>query len=440
MDNWAVLLSIFFGLLMLLLFLRVPVAYALLTINFGAAAYLFGIEAGLRQLVLSLQASLTNFSLLPILLFVIMGEVLFRSGVVDRTLGILDQALRRLPARLAILSTIFSGFLGLLSGSTLANTAMLGRTLLPTMVKQGYSLRLGMGSIIAGGGLAMIIPPSALAVVWGATAGVPIGPLLIAGILPGALMMVHYGVISTVWARAFAGAPRQEEQPVRVPLPVLAGDILKYMLPLTSIIVVILGTMFSGLGTPTEAAALGAVASFVLVAGYRKLNLTLVKEALEGTLRVTTMIFFILGASTLYSQVMSFSGATSGLVNSFLKLADSPMITMAIMLVIVLIMGCFLDQIAIMLVTLPFFMPVVDALHWDPIWFGILMLIAIQIGLMTPPFGLGLFVMKGVAPEGTRLSDCYIAAFPYVLGDCLAITIIIIFPGIATWLPGLMSS
>jgi tripartite ATP-independent transporter DctM subunit len=435
--EWWVILVLFFSSLLILLLFRVPVAFALLAINAIAAVHFFGLEGGLRQLVLSTESSLKKFTLVPVPLFILMGEVLFRSGVATRAVEAINRLLGVVPGRLGVLTTVTGTTFAVLSGSTLANTAVLGSTLLPEMLKRGYSRALSMGSILASGGLAMIIPPSALAVVWGATAGVPIGPLLIAGILPGLIMAGSYLGIILGWSTLFRGAP-ETETVERIPwtqkLRILAVDVL----PLGIIVFLVLGLIFLGVATATESAALGAVGSVGLVAAYRRLNRKVLLEALVGTAHITGMIFFIFVGSAIYSQVMSFSGATSGVVGWLIGVSENPLVVLILMQIGIVLLGFFLEQISIMLVTLPFFMPVVAQMGWDPLWFGIIMLINLQIALTTPPLGLSLFVMKGVAPRGTTLTQVYTAAIPFVLSDVVAIGLLIAFPVVVTWLPGLM--
>lgn len=436
--EWWVTLAFFLISLLALLALRVPVAFALLAVNVVGAVVVFGFEGGVNQLVLSTQSSLAKFTLLPVPLFILMGELFFRSGAATRAIAALDLLLGRVPGRLGVLTTGSGTVFAVLSGSTLANTALLGKTLMPEMERRGYARPLAMGSIMAAGGLAMIIPPSSLTVIWGATAGVPVGPLLIAGILPGLIMALAYLVIIMVWSVFFRGAPRTDVVP-----DVTAGQRVRAfvvdLLPLSGIIFLVTGMIFFGLATPIESAALGAVGALVLAAFYGKLTWGVLLRALVGTAHVSGMLLFILVGSAVYSQVMSFAGATSGVVNWFLGLSESPLVIMLMIMLVVLLLGLFLEQISIMLVTLPFFMPVVHDLGWNPIWFGIVMLINLQIALTTPPLGLGLFVMKGVAPAGTKLTQIYRAAVPFVISDIVVIALLIAFPAIVLWLPNFMA-
>lgn len=436
MEWWAFML-LFLAALFVLLMLRVPVAIGLLAVGMAAAVWQFGgFDRGMDQVARSAYSSVASFTLAPIPLFILMGEVLFQGGVAKDAINVLNRQLGRVPGRLAVLSTLGGGLFGLLSGSTLANTALFGSTLLPEMTERGYSRKLGMGSILASGGLAMIIPPSALAVLWGAIAQVPIGPLLIAGIVPGALMTLGYLTIVVVSAKR-GMAPDATDEAQRVRMRQRLFDVFVYVLPLGTIVLAVLGLIFLGWATPTESAATGALMAMILVAVYRRLSWPVLLETFRRTLGTTTMIFFILVGSTLYSQVMSFSGATGGFVEAMTSESLHWLVTLLLMQLVLIMLGLFLDQASIMLVTLPLFMPVVQAQGWDPLWFGIIMLINLQIAGTTPPFGLNLFVMKGVVGDTVEMREIYASAIPYLGSDVAVMALLIAVPSIVTFLPNM---
>jgi tripartite ATP-independent transporter DctM subunit len=435
MEWWAFMLM-FLGALFALLLLRVPVAIGLLAVGMVAAVWQFGgFSRGMDQVARSASTSISSFTLTPIPLFILMGELMFQAGLARDAIDVLNRQLGRLPGRLAILSTLGGALFGLLSGSTLANTAMFGSTLLPEMTERGYSRRLGMGSILASGGLAMIIPPSALVVLWGAIAQVPVGPLLIAGIVPGLLMAAGYLIVVLIFS--FRGHAPDHDEIQRISVRKRVRDLLLYVIPLGSIIGAVLGLIFFGIATPTESAATGALMAVILVALYRRLNWRTIVETLRRTVGTTTMIFFILIGSTLYSQVMSFSGATGGFVNAMTSDTLPWLATLLLMQAVLIVLGLFLDQASIMLVTLPLFMPVVHAQEWDPVWFGIVMLINLQIAGTTPPFGLNLFVMKGVVGDNVPMREIYASAVPYLGSDVAVMALLIAAPSIVTFLPEL---
>jgi len=242
-----------------------------------------------------------------------------------------------------------------------------------------------------------------------------------------------------VWSTVLKGAPAREERGEVRPLLHRLRDVTVYVLPLGIIVFLVLGLIFLGVATPTESAALGAVGSLLLLLLYRRFKPSVLRVAFSATVSTTTMIFFIVVASMLYSQVMSFSGATSGLVRAITDMEASPLLVLLLLQAMVLFLGLFLDQASIMLVTLPLFMPIVADLGWNPVSFGILMLINLQIAGTTPPFGLNLFVMKGVAPKDTRMGDIYVSALPFIGSDLVIMVLVVVVPAIALWLPGLMS-
>lgn len=435
--EWWLILVIFIGLLLLLLATGMPVAFSFFMINIIGALFFLGGAIGLKQMILSIFNGLTSFTLAPVPLFVFMGEILFHSGMAIRTLDVLDKWMGKLPGRLSVLTvaggTIFSN----LSGSTMANTAMLGSLLVPVMTKRGYSKAMSLGPILGTGGIAMIIPPSALAVVLGTLAHMSIADLLLAGIIPGLLMAIlYFSYIVIRCMRNPSLAPSYEVEPVS--LSEKTKDFVKYLLPLSSIVFLVVGLIFLGVATPTEAAAMGSAGSIVLAGLYGALNLNVMKEAVKGSLKVTGMTFLIIAGSITFSQILAFTGATRGMVEFVVDLPFTPIVILICMQVILILLGAFMEQISMMMISVPIFMPVVHALGFDPIWFGVLMLLNLEIAFTSPPFGLLLFVMKGVAPPGTTMGDIYRAALPFIFCDLVAITLIMIFPGIAIWLPRLM--
>lgn len=435
--EWYAFLGAFMAALVLLLLMRVPVAFAMLGVGVVGALVSFGsTDAAIKQVGLSVLSSVNSFVFTAIPLFVFMGELLFRTKVAQEALAEIARVLGRLPGQLAMVSVGGGALFGLLSGSTLANTALFGRTLLPQMRERKYDDGLAMGSILASGGLAMILPPSAFAILWGGIAEVPIGPLLIAGIIPGVLMAIGYTVIVLIWART--GASADVDLPPRRKFGQIMVDGMRYALPPGLLVALVLGIIFFGIATPTEAAAIGAIGTLILGAAMRRINLKDIFRAATATIQTTAMIFMIVLGSNLYSQLMSFNGATRGLVEAVTGSITSGALMLLVIMVIVLVLGAFIDQVSIMLVTAPLFMPIVAHFGWDPVWFSVLLLINLQIANTTPPFGMSLFVMKGVTPE-TRMSALYRAALPWIGSDLVVMLLIALVPSIALVLPGLMS-
>src|SRR5690606_34328159 len=300
--------------------------------------------------------------------------------------------------------------------------------------KRGYHPRMAMGPIMAVGGVDMLIPPSALAVLLGSLAQISIAELLIAGIVPGALLSVLFvGWLVLRAPKNPALTPPFEHERVRAwerwkPL-------LVYVLPLVLIFVVVVAAMAAGWATPTEAAAVGAVATVAVAWIYRALTWSNLMQALMGTAAISGAILFIILGATTFAQILTFSGATNGLVSAIQQADLGRWMVLAAMMVILLTLGCFVDQVSMMLIALPFFMPLVAAYGFDPVWFGVLFLFCMQLGLLTPPFGMLLFTMKSVAPKDIAMQQIWIAATPYVVMGLLGLLAVILFPGLATWLP-----
>jgi tripartite ATP-independent transporter DctM subunit len=437
--DWTQASLILFGGLVAVMGLGVPVAFAFLAINVVGAAIFLGGEPGLAQLARNSVQSITSFALTPIPFFVLMGEVLFHSGVALKAIDAFALLIRRVPGRLSVITIVAGTVFSAISGSTIATTALLGTLMLPTMLARGYHPRMAMGPIMGIGGVDMLIPPSALTVLLGSLAGISIAGLLIGGIVPGLLlsaMFVAYIVVRALVNPELAPSEPKDGEPAPAQR---WRPFLLHVLPLIAIFALVVGAMAAGWATPTEAAALGAAGTMAAAAAYRRLSVANLMQALYGTVAVSGTILFIIIGATTFSQVLSFSGAVNGLVGLVAGQGLSTMTILIGMLLILLFLGCFVDQVSMMLITLPFFMPLVQRLGIDPIWFGVLFLICMQLGLLTPPFGLLLFTMKGVAPPSITMREVYAAAMPYVGFGLLVLVLILLFPAIATWLPGLMS-
>lgn len=436
MEWWIVLLLLFSS-LAVLISIRMPVAFSFLLVNFVAAFYYFGGIAGLNQLILGVYSSVTTFSLVPVPLFVLLGEIIFHSGIGMVAIDTIGTWIGKIPGRLSVLTVGVSTMFAALSGSAMATTAMMGTIMVPEMRRRGYSKGLALGSILGSGGLAMIIPPSSFAVLLGSLAGISIAKLLIAGIIPG--IVIAFCFITYIITRCFFNpslAPMYEL--TRTTLFERVMLLVRNVLPLGLIFFAAVGVIFIGVATPEEAAAIAVLISIILAAFYGKLNLEVVKKSVFGTVRVTSMIFIIFTTAITFSQILAFSGATRGLIQIVTDLRLSPLVILMAMLMIVLILGCFIDQISIVMLCIPLFMPIIRTLGFDPVWFGILILICVEMGNITPPFGLTLFIMKGITPPDITMGDIYRSVVPFISVQLFAVGLIIVFPKLATWLPNLM--
>lgn len=434
--NWIESLGLLMGGIMFMLLLGLPVAIAFLTLNVLGAMLFMGGIAGIDQLARNTMVAVSSFSLTPIPLFVLMGEVLFQCGLAFKVIEGIERLILRVPGRLAVVAVTSGTIFSAISGSTIATTAMLGSALTPAMLKRRYHPSLAMGPIMAIGGVDMLIPPSGLTVLLGSLAGISISGLLIAGIVPGILLAIIFIGYIIIRVRINpALAPADDDVPVQ-------GweryrMLFVYVLPLVSIFVVVVGSMAGGIATPTESAALGALATLIFAMAYRALTFKILVSSLKSTLAVSGMVLFIIVGATGFAQLLGFSGASDGLLKIIVNQGFSPFSILVAMMVILLLLGCFVDQVSMMLLTLPFFMPLVFSLKIDPIWFGVLFLFSMQIGLLHPPFGLLAITMKSVVPRHITMMQVYAAAIPYVIISFLMMVAILFYPPIATWLPGL---
>ncbi len=433
--EWPLILLLLFGSLLLLMFLGLPVAFSFLLVTSGAVYLLMGGVNGLTQLTVSIFDSLTKFSLTAIPFFILMGEVLYHAGLVSKALDVFSKWVGAIPGRLSVVTFLIGGLFGALSGATVASTAVLAALMVPEMMRRNYHKEMILGPIMASGALDMIIPPSALTVLLGTIAEVSIGRLLINAIVPGYILLGIY--VGFVIIRCLINpslAPKYEFAGVSLKEKIFSG--LRDLLPLAIVIFVALGLMMLGVATPTEAAALASLIAFILAAVYRSLNFQVIKKSILSSLQVTVMILTIIAASAAFSQVLAFSGASRGMLQLVLGGAVSPFWVLIIMLAIVILLGCFIEQVSIMMITLPIFMPIVKTLGMDPVWVCILILLCLSIGQLSPPFGLALFVMKATSPSEITMKDIYKAAWPYCVLDLVGVALILAFPILATWFKG----
>lgn len=435
--NWLESLAFLMGGITVLMFLGIPVAIAFLALNIIGAFLFMGGAAGLDQIARNTMLSVSSFSLAPIPLFVLMGEVLFQSGLAFKVIEGIERLILRVPGRLAVVSVVSGTVFSAISGSTIATTAMLGSAMTPTMLARGYHPSMAMGPVIAIGGVDMLIPPSGLAVLLGSLAGISISGLLIAGVVPGILLAIFFVSYIVVRVRM-----NPLLAPVDDDVPLQGWERYRmffvYVLPLISIFAVVVGSMASGIATPTESAALGALATIIFALLYRALSLKILVSSVQATLAVSGMVLFIIVGATGFAQMLGFSGASDGLLKIIISQGFSPFTVVIAMLIILLVLGSFVDQVSMMLLTLPFFMPLVIGMKIDTIWFGVLFLFTMQIGLMSPPFGLLAITMKSVVPRHLTMWQVYLSAIPYVTIVFLMMVAILFFPAIVTWLPNLI--
>jgi tripartite ATP-independent transporter DctM subunit len=417
-----------------LLFLGLPVALSFLVINLVGALLFLGGEAGLTQLARNSVGSVASFSLTPIPLFILMGEVLFHTGLAVKVIDGVERLIRQVPGRLAVVAVVAGTVFSAISGSTIATTAMLGSLMLPVMLARGYHPTMATGPLMAIGAVDMLIPPSALTVLLGSLSGISISKLLIGGVVPGLLLSLAFVVYIIARVKLNPSlAPAS-------PFTEYSGwqklrPFVQYVIPLVSIFVVVVASMSAGWATPTESAAIGAFFTMVLAALYGSLTVRNLVAALRGTAAISGMILFIIVGATTFSQILSFSGASNGLVEMIAGTGLSPLQVIAAMMLLLIFLGLFVEQVSMMMITLPIYMPLVMKYGVDPVWFGVMFLICMQLGLLLPPHGLLLMTMKGVAPPQVRMGHIFQAVLPYIAMSLLVLALVFFVPAVALWLP-----
>src|SRR5712672_2040612 len=387
-----------------LLFLGLPVAFSFIVINLVGAVLFLGGEAGLVQLARNSVGSVASFSLTPIPLFILMGEVLFHTGLAVKVIDGVERLIRQVPGRLAVVAVVAGTVFSAISGSTMAT-----------------------GPLMAIGAVDMLIPPSALTVLLGSLSGISISKLLIGGIVPGLVLSLAFVVYIIVRVRMNPSlAPAASFTEYR-------GwekfrPLVQYVVPLVSIFVVVVASMSAGWATPTESAAIGALFTIALAALYRAITLKNLLQALRGTAGISGMILFIIVGATTFSQILSFSGASNGLARLITELGLPPLAVIAGMMLLLIFLGVFVEQVSMMMITLPIFMPIVQQMNVDLVWFGVLFLICMQLGLLMPPHGLLLMTMKGVAPPQVTMAHIFRAVLPYIAMSLLLLALVFFIP------------
>jgi len=413
MSGWTFAAWLLLGGSTVLLFLGLPVAFSFLVVNIVGAWLWLGGEPGFVQLARNAVSSVTSFSLTPIPLFVLMGEILFHTGLAVKVIDGIERLIAQVPGRLAVVAVVAGTVFSAISGSTIATTAMLGSLMVPVMLSRGYHPTLATGPVMAIGAVDMLIPPSALTVLLGSLSGISISKLLIGGVVPGLVLALAFVAWIIVRVRITPSLAPQ------VALVRHEGfdrfkPFLLYVLPLVSIFGVVVGAMAAGWGTPTESAAVGALATIVLALVYRALSWKILLASLKGTVAISAMILFIIVGATTFAQILSFSGASNGLAQAITGSGLAPWAVIMAMMAMLIFLGIFVDQVSMMLITLPIFMPIVQRIGIDQVWFGVMFLICMQLGLLLPPHGLLLMTMRGVAPPQVTMAHIFISVIPYV--------------------------
>ncbi|WP_421880629.1 TRAP transporter large permease [Pacificispira sp.] len=373
----------------------------------------------------------TEFLLVAIPMFVFMGEILLRAGVARRMYESLTRWIGWLPGGLMHSNIGACALFAATSGSSVATAATVGTVAVPEIEKRGYNERLFLGTLTSGGTLGILIPPSINLIIFGLLTNTSVSALYLAGFLPGLLLA---GIFSLTVIALCVLRPSWGGQPVRYSwrdrLDSLAG-----LLPPLLIFLVVVGSIYAGLATPTEAAALGVVISLLLATATRQLNVEMLRQAVEGTMRTTAMVMLIIVAAMFLNFVLGIIGLTQTLTTFIADLGWTPLQTLAAIIVFYLVLGCFLETLSMLITTTPLIAPIVVALGYDPVWFGIVLMVLLEMALLTPPIGINLYVVQSVRGAG-RLKDVVYGTMPFLATMLVMVVVLIAWPEIALWLPG----
>jgi tripartite ATP-independent transporter DctM subunit len=436
--TWWVALGGGVTLLLTLMGLGAPIFVAFVVLNVLGVFLFFGVS-GFGLFANSIYSTATLGALTAVPLFIVMGEILFRSGAMDVLFDSLDRLIGRIRGRQYVLCIVLSAILGALSGAAMAVAGLLGRSLFPTMRKRGYDTQLSAGAILGGAALDPIIPPSVLAVIVAALAEVSAGKMLIAGILPGLLLTGMFLVYVVVRVRLNPSlAPDIAADAADRKTQGSALMALLRMLPACFVFFMVMGLIMLGIATPTEAAATGVAGAIVLAAYYRGLSWPMLREALMSAATVASLLLIIMCSAVMFSQLLTFSGATRAMGELIVSYALPAWLMLLVMMALPFVLFMFLDQVAIMLVLIPIYQPIIKIYGFEEIWFWTLFLIVATVGGLTPPFGYVLFALKSAAPD-LPMTTIFRASWPFVGIICAGMVIMWLFPDIITLLPRLMT-
>lgn len=374
--------------------------------------------------------SVNTFTLTAVPMFVLMGALLLKSGLSDMVFEALSKWLGRFPGGLAHAGVGACGVFAAVSGSSLATAATLGMVACPEMIRRGYSPRLAYGSIAAGGTLGILIPPSIPMIIYGAATGAPIATLFIAGIVPGALIVLTFMATIFIWATLMRGAAPAAE---RFAWRERFASLLQ-ILPIVLLVAAVLGVLYAGVATPTEAGALGAAAALAICLVRRRLGVKEFAQALRETAKVSSFLFMIVVGASVLTYGFDYLRVPTLLVEAVRAAQLEPGLVMLAICVVYILMGMFLDSISMMVMTLPVLFPLITSVGFDPVWFGVVLVILLEIGLITPPVGMNLFVLRGIS-SATTLKEIAWGATPFTMVMILALALFYAWPDLVTWLP-----
>lgn len=421
------------AILLLAILFVLMIAGTEVAVSMGTAAaigLLFIVERPFEQLATAAFEVMNSFTLTAVPLFVFMGAIFFNTGVVRSLFNAIDKMVSGLLGGIAHSVILANAVFGAMSGSSVAATALFGKTCYPDMKRLGYSDRLSLGTLVSGATLAVLIPPSLILIVYGGWENVSVARLFAAGIIPGILqtllfmltIMIRVKINSTLAPKAVSCSLKERVFAIK--------DIAPYAL----LIGIILGAIFSGVMTPTESAAMGAVLSILLAMAYKRMTFKAFKASLMTAVTITSMVAFLMFTARVLGQIFQYTGIIDEFSQLLLNLPGGKYTTLTAIFVMYILMGDFFDSLSMMVLTLPFVSPVMSSLGYSPIWFGVVYVVVAEISLLTPPMGLNLFVLHNALPQHSVIS-ILISTLPFMIPLILMIALLTLFPALVLWLP-----
>ncbi|KAA0011308.1 TRAP transporter large permease subunit [Billgrantia pellis] len=425
-----------FGAMLTLMFFGVPLAWTLMGVGVGFGYWIWGPDS-LGIMLPSVFGLMNEFILVALPLFILMGMILERSGIADDLFEMIYKIMGGVRGGLGMGTVVICALIAAMVGITGAATVSLGLIALPAMLKRGYSKQLSAGAIMAGGALGFLIPPSLVMILYAFLTRESVGKLFAAGVMPGlmlaAIYMLYIGI--RCYRNPTLGPPIEASERIGTWEKIVA---LKAMILPGALIAVVLGTMAIGVASPTEASALGAFGAMLCALAHGKLNVAMLNSALFSTARIMGMLMWIMIGAVIFSKIYIALGAGQAIVGQIMAADLSPYLVLSVILLSYLVLGMFLDDSAILFITVPLYVPIIKALGFDPIWFATLFVLAMQSAYLTPPFGYNLFYMRSVAPPEVTTGDLYRSVIPFLAMQVLGIVLLVMFPQIALWLPELI--
>lgn len=428
--------ALMFASMLILMAMGAPLAWALMISGMGSAYMLFG-SGGLDLLLASAYGAMDNFLLVSLPLFIFMGLVLERSGITDDLFEMIHKLMGGVPGGLGVGTVLICALIAAMAGVSGAATVSLGIIALPSMLKRGYDKQLVTGTIMAGGALGFLIPPSVLMIIYAFLSRDSVGKLFAAGVGPGLMLAAIYilYVLFRCKLNPKLGPPAPVEERFSA---VEKFKALRHLIAPGILVTTVLGCIVGGITSPSEASAIGAAGALVIAAIRGRISWEMLKYVMQTTTKLMGMLIWIAIAAVFFSKVYVGLGAGSMVSELVEDYELSPYAVIIMMLVSYFILGMFLDDFAIIFITVPLYVPVVRELGFDTIWFAVLFILSMQSAYLTPPFGYNLFYMRSVAPPSITIMDIYKSALPFVFLQIIGLALVVLFPEIALWLPSVL--